>query len=58
MKIKISARKYMGDDKYSWAVFRSDILKPVFTGLSRREVSYYKKLVQEEIDKKTNKKLS
>ncbi len=39
-KPKITARKYQGDDLYSWAVFVND--RPVITGLSRSEVPYYK----------------
>lgn len=39
---KITARKYMGDDAASWAVFVDG--RPVFTGLTRREVSHYKQL--------------
>jgi hypothetical protein len=39
---KITARKYMGDDAASWAVFVNG--RPVFTGLMRREVEYYRKL--------------
>ena len=27
----ITARKYMGDDKYSWAVFKNG--KPIVTGI-------------------------
>jgi hypothetical protein len=53
MKIKITARKWNGDDKYSWAVFRSDRSYPVYTGLSKSEVSHYKKIVQETITKQT-----
>lgn len=44
-KPKITARKYLGDDKYSWAVFKDG--RPVVTGLMRSEVAYYKKLVAE-----------
>jgi hypothetical protein len=44
-KPKITARKYLGDDQYSWAVFKDG--RPVVTGLTRREVAYYKKLVAE-----------
>ncbi len=40
-KPKITARKYMGDDAYSWAIFRDG--RPVFTGLSRSQVAYYRK---------------
>lgn len=39
-KPKITARKYMGDDLYSWAVFIDG--RPAFTGLHRSEVPYYK----------------
>lgn len=41
MASRITARKYGGDDAYSWAVFIDG--KPMVTGLSRREVPYYKK---------------
>ena len=40
-KPKVTARKFMGDDEYSWAVFING--RPAFTGLSRRQVPYYKK---------------
>jgi hypothetical protein len=36
---KITTRKYLGDDRYSWAVFRDG--RPVVTGLSQREARYY-----------------
>jgi len=39
---KITARKYMGNDAYSWAVFIDD--NPFVKGLSKRETAYYKKL--------------
>lgn len=45
-KIKVTARKYGGDDAYSWAVFRSDQRLPVVTGLSRAEVPYHKRQVE------------
>ena len=47
MKIKVTAKKFEGDDAYSWAIFRSDKTYPVFTGLNREVVPYYKKAVQE-----------
>ena len=50
-KIKITSRKYGGDDCYSWAIFRSDRKQPCFTGLGRDEISYYKRLTQKNIDK-------
>jgi 3-deoxy-D-manno-octulosonate 8-phosphate phosphatase KdsC-like HAD superfamily phosphatase len=40
--IKVYHQKYMGDDMYSWAVFRSDRTNPVFTGLHWRQLSHYK----------------
>lgn len=40
---RITARKYMGDDAYSWAVFADG--RPVVTGLSRPEVAYHKRQV-------------
>lgn len=43
-KPKITARKYMGDDLYSWAVFVNG--RPVFTGLGRSQVAYYRKLAE------------
>jgi hypothetical protein len=39
----ITARKYMGDDSQSWAVFKQG--RPVVTGLNRSLVDYYKKQV-------------
>jgi hypothetical protein len=45
MKYKITARKFGGDDAYSWAVFVNG--SPVVTGLSRSEVAYHKKHITE-----------
>lgn len=42
-KHKITAKKYMGDDVYSWAVFENG--RPKMTGISKFEVNYYKKQV-------------
>lgn len=36
---KITYKKYMGDDLYSWAVFVNG--RPVITGLNRRMAKYY-----------------
>jgi hypothetical protein len=49
--IKIIIKQYNGDDKYSWAIFRSDKKEPCFTGLLKNEVPYYRKLTQEQINK-------
>ena len=38
-KFGITAKKYMGDDKYSWAVFLDGA--PKVTGLSKNEIKYY-----------------
>jgi len=39
---RITARKYLGNDGASWAVFLNG--QPVVTGLTQREVPYYKRL--------------
>ena len=39
-KAKITIKKYMGDDIYSWAVFKDD--KPILTGLDRPSAQYYR----------------
>lgn len=59
MKVEYTARKYDGDDAFSWAVFRKDHLpkghrgivfsdeaRPVISGLSRSEASYHKKQLE------------
>ena len=51
---RITARKYEGDDAYSWAVFIDG--KPMVTGLTKSEIPYYKKIALEKLqDKKTVK---
>lgn len=44
-KKRVTAKKHMGDDLYSWAVFFDGY--PVVTGLSKREVPYYKRQVRQ-----------
>jgi|TARA_R110001592_G_scaffold31881_1_gene111867 hypothetical protein len=58
--MKFSIKKYMGDDSYSWAVFRaSDVkgmrspicdpyIRPVVCGCSRMEANGYKKRFEAE----------
>lgn len=46
---RVTARKYMGDDRYSWAVFLDG--RPIVTGLSRDEVRYWKRRILEEATK-------
>ena len=48
-KPKITARKWNGDDAYSWAVFVDG--RVAVSGLSRREVPYYKQLLAEKTAK-------
>lgn len=38
-KSNITTGKYMGDDKYSYAVFRNGV--PLYIGLSRTSAKYY-----------------
>ena len=40
---RITARKYMGDDSESWSVFLDG--RPVYNGMNRRSVPYYRSLV-------------
>jgi len=47
---RITAKKYNGNDSCSWAVFLDG--KPKFTGLQKREIEYYKRIVKERITKK------
>jgi len=54
VKGKYTIKKYMGDDSYSWAVFRAGDVKgmrspicdpfvrPVVSGLDRSEAKYHK----------------
>lgn len=44
-KKRVTAKKYMGDDLYSWAVFLDGV--PVVTGLAKTQVKYYKKQVRD-----------
>lgn len=45
-KNRVTARKYMGDDRYSWAVFLDNV--PVMTGLGKSQVKYYKEFVKKQ----------
>lgn len=49
---KVTIRKYKGDDSCSWAVFRSDRVTPIYTGCSRREAEYFKRVTEKEIKEK------
>jgi hypothetical protein len=50
MKDRITAKKYGGDDAYSWAIFFDG--KPIMTGLTKSEVPYYKEQVKKMMDKR------
>lgn len=50
-KTKITAKKWNGDDTYSWAVFVDG--RPAFTGLSKAEVPHYKTLAAEIAERRT-----
>jgi hypothetical protein len=51
----ITARKYDGDDYYSWAVFEFGRVR--MTGLSRAEVPHYKRQVLEMAKEREGKKI-
>lgn len=51
-KSRITAKKYTGDDAYSWAVFIDG--RPLVTGLVKSEVPYYKRLAQKRLDAREN----
>jgi hypothetical protein len=42
-KLRITAKKYGGDDAYSWAVFVKG--RPRMEGLGKSEVAYYKRQI-------------
>lgn len=45
--VKVTTRKYMGDDRYSWAVFASNQARPIVAGLTRGEAQYHAKRIRE-----------
>ena len=59
MSRKYTTKKYNGDDRYSWAVFKASDVKglpspielgqalPVVSGLSRDEARYYRERIEE-----------
>lgn len=47
---RVTARKYQGDDRQSWAVFVDG--RPTVTGLTKAEVPTYKRQVQEALARK------
>lgn len=53
---KITARKYEGDDAYSWAVFIDGT--PFVKGLSKREAAHYKELAAKVLTERYKKYFS
>lgn len=64
--MKLSVRKFNGDDDYSWAVFRTKDIKglgrgtifygqatPIVAGCSRSEALYYKRNIANDNKRKT-----
>lgn len=49
---RVTAKKYGGDDAYSWAVFIDG--RPFVTGLTKPEVPYYRKKAEAKIKGATN----
>lgn len=47
---RVTARKYMGDDLGSWAVFIDG--RPFVTGLTKNVVPYYKRQAEKEVKKR------
>jgi hypothetical protein len=43
---KLYTRKYMGDDRLSWAVFAEGNPTPIDSGLSRTEAAHTKKALE------------
>ena len=50
--VKITARKWNGDDEYSWAVFSSRQSQPIVTGLSKFEVNGQKRTIRKLYEEK------
>lgn len=48
-KSRVTARKFLGDDSHSWAVFIDG--RPWVTGLTRPEVPYYKRQAERHVEK-------
>ena len=49
-RVRVTTRKYGGDDAYSWAVFKDGV--PVYTGCAKREAAYYRDRIRKEIGEK------
>ena len=49
---RITASKFGGDDKRSWAIFVEGQINPVVAGLEKSEVPYYKRMTKEILKEK------
>ncbi len=59
MKIpKLKIKKWNGDDSYSWAIFRSDQVDPIVSGLTKREASYHVEKIKKSLEKKGDLKMN
>lgn len=50
-----TARKWDGDDAYSWAVFLKGKKMPIVSGLSHVEVAYYRERIEKECEEEKRK---
>jgi hypothetical protein len=46
------AKQVGGDDGYCWAVINKKTGRPVVSGLTRREVAYYRERVEKDLESK------
>lgn len=50
-----TARQWGGDDGFQWAVFLKGKTTPVVSGLTRREVAYYRERIEKECEEEKRK---
>ena len=55
--VKLIARKYDGDDEYSWAIFKKGSDEPVVSGISKKMIPYYKQQIQKQLEEKRRNKI-
>tara|TARA_R100000501_G_C2570985_1_gene77857 strand:- start:137 stop:313 length:177 start_codon:yes stop_codon:yes gene_type:complete len=44
-----TARKYEGDDAYSWAIFDKRTRRPIMTGLTQRQLAYERAQIEQRL---------
>ena len=47
--VRVTARKWNGDDAYSWAIFVDGRVRTDLSGLNRSQARYYVKIVRAQI---------